>query len=212
MQGFNGQLAVCGAHPVIVAHGLSNQAPDAEYLVPMTDRVGAVCGRMPEVELADAGYFSDANVRRLQARGIEVYIAPARTPHGQKEPGPEEQPADPSSLKAWMRSQLRTERGDALYRRRKTIVEPVFGPIKGRGLGRLSLRGLGKARGEWALLALTHNLLKLHRARRGRGPAPASRPGAARRSSVAACAWLGAPRKACWLRTAGSRRVTSTGS
>jgi hypothetical protein len=58
---------------------------------------------------------------------VQVYIAPARTPHAQKEPEPEEEPADPSSLKAWMRSQLRTERGDALYRRRQTIVEPVFG-------------------------------------------------------------------------------------
>lgn len=202
LQGYNGQLAVCGEHQIIVAHGLSNQAPDAEYLVPMTDRVGAVCGQLPEVELADAGYFSDANVRRLQARGVEVYIAPARTPHGQKEPGPEEEAADPSSLKAWMRSQLQTERGDALYRRRKTIVEPVFGQIKGRGLGRLSLRGLGKARGEWALIALTHNLLKLHKARRGRGAAPASRPGAARRSCAAVRARLGVPRKASWLRSA----------
>ncbi|MFB1481279.1 transposase, partial [Corallococcus sp. RDP092CA] len=33
-----------------------------------------------------------------------------------------------------------------------------------RGFRQLLLRGLQKARGEWALICLTHNLLKLHRA------------------------------------------------
>lgn len=59
-----------------------------------------------------------------------------------------------------------TPQGEALYRRRKAIVEPVFGQIKGRGFGRLSLRGLAQAQGEWTLIALTHNLLKLHKAQR----------------------------------------------
>lgn len=171
VQGYNGQLAVDGEHQIIVAHGLSNQAPDAEYLLPMTDRVGEMCGQMPEAALADAGYFSDANIRRTQARGIDVYIAPARTPHGQKEPASDETPADPSSLKEVMRSKLQSPQGEALYRRRKAIVEPVFGQLKMRGLGRLSLRGMAKARGEWALMALSHNLLKLHKARQ-RAKAP----------------------------------------
>lgn len=174
LQGYNGQLAVCGEHQIIVAQGLSNQAPDAEYLVPMLDRIGEMCGQRPEAALADAGYFSDANVRRAQARGIRVYIAPARTPHGQKEPLPEREPADKSSLKDWMRSQLQTPEGDALYRRRKAIVEPVFGQLKTRGFRHLSLRGLQKARGEWTLIALSHNLLKLHKAHRGRGKAPSA--------------------------------------
>jgi hypothetical protein len=48
---------------------------------------------------------------------------------------------------------------------RKTIVEPVFGQIKGaRGLDGFLLRGLEKVDGEWTLMVITHNLLKLHRA------------------------------------------------
>jgi IS5 family transposase len=48
---------------------------------------------------------------------------------------------------------------------RKTVVEPVFGQIKGaRGLDRFRLRGLEQVNGEWALMATTHNLLKLFRA------------------------------------------------
>jgi len=44
-------------------------------------------------------------------------------------------------------------------------VEPVFGQIKdASGLDRFRLRGLEKASGEWALMATTHNILKLFRA------------------------------------------------
>lgn len=169
--GYNGHIAVCGEHQIIIAQGLSNQAPDAEYFIPMVDRVLDLCGRVPEATLADAGFFSEANVRRAEARGLDVYIAPARTPHGQKEPDCDPAPDGENPTKAAMQSKLKSERGEALYRRRKAIVEPVFGQIKIRGLGKLSLRGLHKAR-EWSLITLSHNLLKLHKARCGRRPAP----------------------------------------
>lgn len=77
-----------------------------------------------------------------------------------------------SAMKEAMQAKLHTDVGDALYRRRKAIVEPVHGQVKNRGLGALSLRGLHKARGEWSLIALTHNLLKLHKARRAPRPTP----------------------------------------
>ena len=44
------------------------------------------------------------------------------------------------------------------------IVEPVFGQIKqARGFRQFLLRGLEKVRGEWALICMTHNLLKFHK-------------------------------------------------
>jgi hypothetical protein len=44
------------------------------------------------------------------------------------------------------------------------IVEPVFGQIKeARGFRRFLLRGLANIRGEWYLICLTHNLLKIWR-------------------------------------------------
>jgi hypothetical protein len=65
-----------------------------------------------------------------------------------------------------MQAKLRTPAGQQLYAQRKTIVEPVFGQIKGaRGFRRFSLRGLLKIAGEWCLVCLTHNLLKLWRYR-----------------------------------------------
>jgi len=64
-----------------------------------------------------------------------------------------------------MERKLRSKAGQAIYALRKTIVEPVFGQIKGaRGLDRFRLRGLEKVNGEWALMTTSHNLLKLFRA------------------------------------------------
>jgi hypothetical protein len=49
---------------------------------------------------------------------------------------------------------------------RKAIVEPVFGQIKAvRGFLRFSFRGEQKVAAEWQLICLTHNLLKLFRAK-----------------------------------------------
>ena len=63
-----------------------------------------------------------------------------------------------------MAAKVRTPEGKALYARRKVIVEPVFGQIKeARGFRRFLLRGLDAIRGEWRLICLTHNLLKMWR-------------------------------------------------
>ena len=69
------------------------------------------------------------------------------------------------TIKQRMVRKLATKSGRAVCALRKKIVEPVFGQIKdARGLRRFLLRGLKKVRGEWALIALTHNLLKIYRA------------------------------------------------
>ena len=63
-----------------------------------------------------------------------------------------------------MSAKVRTPEGQALYTRRKVIVEPVFGQIKEvRGFRRFLLRGLDNIRGEWRLVCVTHNLLKIWR-------------------------------------------------
>ena len=75
-----------------------------------------------------------------------------------------EVPELPTTAKERMAAKVRTPAGRALYARRKVIVEPVFGQIKeARGFRRFLLRGLAKIRGEWRLVCLTHNLLKIWR-------------------------------------------------
>ena len=165
IQGYNAQAAVDGDHQVIVAIGVSNQASDAVHLLPMLERIEVNAGQVPEALIADAGYCSTANLEACEDRGLNAYISTSRQQHGQRpRPSRGRPPAD-LDARGRMDRKLRSKAGQAIYGLRKTIVEPVFGQIKGsRGLDRFRLRGLEKVNGEWALMATTHNLLKLFRA------------------------------------------------
>ena len=165
VQGYNAQLVVDSEAQVIVAHGVGNQPPDAEYLAPMVERTITNCGRSPAKMSADAGYFSEANVTHASTRGVEPFIATGRSKHGERPACPRGRPPKGMSLKAQMARKLLTKRGRSVYARRKVIVEPVFGHIKeARGFRRFHLRSIGKVRGEWALVCIGHNLRKLHSA------------------------------------------------
>ena len=91
----------------------------------------------------------------------------------QRHHGPEPEVVEtPTTAQERMAAKVRTPAGRAVYARRKVIVEPVFGQIKeARGFRRFLLRGLAKIRGEWRLVCLTHNLLKIWRY--GWGPSAA---------------------------------------
>lgn len=77
---------------------------------------------------------------------------------------PGEAPPAPATAKERRAAKVRSAVGQALYARRKVIVEPVFGQIKAaRGFRRFLWRGLHKVRGAWRLVCLGHNVLKLWR-------------------------------------------------
>ena len=99
----------------------------------------------------------------LAERQIDAYVATGRERHHRGGIGLGGRTRTP--LRAAMREKLRTPEGRAIYARRKAITEPVHGLIKqARGFRQFLLRGLDKATGEFTLVALTHNLLKLWRA------------------------------------------------
>ena len=109
----------------------------------------------------DNGYDSAAAVEALETLGFDPYIATERQRHH----GPQAAACEtPATVQERMATKVRTPAGKALYGRRKVIVEPVFGQIKeARGFRRFLLRGLANIRGEWRLVCLTHNLLKIWR-------------------------------------------------
>ncbi len=113
------------------------------------------------VATLDSGYDSEEAVLALETMGFDPSMATGRQRHHDPEaPVPQE----PVTAKARMAAKVRTPEGKALYARRKVIVEPVFGQIKeARGFRRFLLRGLDNIRGEWRLVCLTHNLLKIWR-------------------------------------------------
>lgn len=161
LQGYNAQIAVDGDYQVIVAQALTNHAADQPHLIAMIEQVKATSGRLPEVGTADAGYFTAENVRYCEEQGFESLIAVGRE-HGRGKGVSVSQQAEESAHR--MRVKLGSEEGRALYRRRKAIVEPAFGQIREvRGFRRFLLRGLSKARDEWAMVCTAHNMVKLHR-------------------------------------------------
>ena len=167
IQGYNAQAAVDHAHQVIVACEVTNQAADAPHLKAMVEQVQANTGGKPEELSADAGYFSDDNVKALLELQIDPLVAAERLKHGEKPPAPRGRIPKEATLKDRMRRKLRTLAGRAAYALRKVTVEPVFGQTRTRGLIRFWLRGLKKVKAEWALWCTGHNLLKLYRAGTG---------------------------------------------
>jgi hypothetical protein len=165
IQGYNCQAAVDGAHQIIVAVGASNQASDQHHFVTIMFRIVANTGQLPGKMIADAGYCSTANIDASEQRGLDAYLSTSLQEHGTR-PRPSRGPT-PRDLDARgrMDRKLRSKAGLAFYALRKIIAERVFGQIKGaRGLDRFLLRGLEKVDGEWTLMAITHNIVKLHRA------------------------------------------------
>jgi transposase len=169
VQGYNAQAAVDSHAQVIVACGVTQAAADVGQFVPMLEQAIGNVGQRPVQVTADAGYFSEANLTAPQFAAIEFYVPPDRHPHSREASAGRSRQGPFSEA---MRSKLQTAAGRAVYARRKTIPEPVFGQIKqGRGFRRFWLRGVCKVRGEWGLICLTHNLLKLFRAQTCPSPA-----------------------------------------
>lgn len=121
-------------------------------------------GRTERV-LADAGFFSQANIEQALSRSVEPLIARRRDQHYPpwferiSEPPPLDADASPGER---MAHRLRTPEGRALYGLRKQTVEPVFGIIKSvMRFRQFLLRGLGKAGGEWSLVAMAWNIRRM---------------------------------------------------
>ncbi len=165
-QHYNVQVVVEHDSRLVVGNWLCNHTNDKQAALPTIDAVSPALGQPKKANL-DTGYFSADNIAGLEERGIDPYIATGRSPHHQgwrafflDNPDP---PAEDAALKDQMAYKLRTEIGKALYRLRKSTVEPVIGIIKEvLGFRQFSLRGLFAAGGEWTLVCLAYNLKRLH--------------------------------------------------
>lgn len=164
LQGYNAQVAVDGEAQVIVAAEVVQATNDKQQLTPMVEQTEANVGQKPVAVSADSGYWSEANVTAESVNGIDLYVATGRTKDEEQTESASESPSKNVSVKEKMASKLRTGEGQAVYKMRKAIVEPVFGQMKQvRGIRQFSMRGLAKVQAEWRLICLTHNLLKLYR-------------------------------------------------
>jgi len=245
-QAYNAQAVVDRHAQIIVAAELTQEANDKQQLAPMLAQTQVNMGRLPEVALADSGYWSEAAVTDARVAGVELYVAvdgqhpdedpqdgvvdyvagaiatalghlggaasgalnqapgevacavspdlpmdlPSASPGTTESRGVtgknNDQAVPQPTCQEQMQDKLMTAPGHDLYALRKEIVEPVFGQIKeARGFRRFSLRGYKKTSGEWKLVCLTHNLLKLYRVSESARPARPARPAPLRRPEAA---------------------------
>jgi transposase len=162
LQGYNAQ-AVANQNQIVIAAEVMTVAPDFGHLEPMLDAArreleAAGVTEVPQVLVADAGYWHQHQMERIVDRGIQVLIPPdAKSRKGTR-------PGWDGGLYAFMRRVLASDRGGELYGQRQAIIEPVFANTKfNRGIDRFRRRGRAAVRAEWRLITATHNLLKLHR-------------------------------------------------
>ncbi len=157
-QCYNAQAAV-DESGLIVATEVGNAGNDTHALVPMVRATQENVGALPQMTLADSGYASEANFAALEAMRVPACVAQAREGGKVRQIDPQKHPASQR-----MAERLASAEGQAHYRRRKVIPEPVFGWIKqAMGFRQFSLRGLFQVNGEWSLVCLALNLRRLHR-------------------------------------------------
>jgi transposase len=168
VQGFNAQAAVEPEFLLIVGQSVTEASNDKKQLKPMVELIEQQSGQRPEAILADNGYCSEENLAHLEStdqpeRKVEGFIATGKQKHGEHRlPAKRGRLPKNATRVDRMKRKLQTKVGKAVYAARKCVVEPVFGQIKqARGFRQFLLRGKKKVKGEWALVCLTHNILRL---------------------------------------------------
>lgn len=168
-QGYNAQAAVDTNSMLIIGQRVTDHTNDKQEFIPTLEAVPEEVGK-PEVGMADAGYYSENNIKECQEREVDPYIATGRVSHhkpleerlAQLQGIEPEAPPQDATPKERMVHKLRTNKGRAIYRLRKMTVEPVFGIIKEvLGFRHFSLRGMVKVSGEWTLVCISYNLKRL---------------------------------------------------
>lgn len=181
VQGYNGQIAVT-EEQIIVAAEVTQEENDVGQMHPMLDKAAAdlkAAGIDDAIgsALFDAGYCSEENLAKVATDGPDIYVATTKDWKQRKAAREKGSPRGriPKGLtrKELMERKLKTKRGRALYKKRGSTVEPVFGQMKDtQGFGGFLVRGIEAVRSEWRLMCASHNMLKLWRSgtqkRRGR--------------------------------------------
>lgn len=154
---------------LIVEHHVTQHPNDQQELTPALANLGALPLALGHVRsiVGDTGYGRATNAEACEQANITPYLAGARETH---HPSPEARfaeagiaPPATASPMARMRHRLTTLEGKALYAKRKSTVEPVFGIVKAvMGFRQFLLRGLEAVTGEWTLVCLAYNLKRLH--------------------------------------------------
>jgi len=160
--GYTVTMAASEDH-LILEQRVTQEATDNGALTPVVEAVEERCRETPKQVSADSGFFSLENLRSLEARRIEGYVPDSNLARELNGGGRQRRAGRLHHAEhRRMRQRLRSSGGRAIYRRRKAIIEPVFGTLKEqRGMRQFRRRGLEKVGVEIALAATAYNLTRM---------------------------------------------------
>ena len=209
--GYTCELAVSDDH-VVVAQRVHQAPTDNGSLNKMTNLIKRQSGNKPQAVVADCGYHSMGEIAKVEKKKIEAYVPDrllARELAGGDVVEMNERQKRRTPGLAERREKLREATAREHQRRRKAIVEPVFGVLKQqRGMRKFRRRGRQAVAVEWTWATIAYNLTRMwaktqqknnHGRLRARGavagPGRASRRSAALRPSSCRYANIGPNRR-----------------
>lgn len=155
---YNGQFAVDTETQIVVGVGLSNSGSDQGQLVPMLEQLKKRYEVIPPESLVDGGFAGLKDIEKASELGTKVY-APVAKPKD-KARDPYAPLATDCPVIAQWRQRMGTQEAKEIYKQRASSVECVNALARNRGLQRLLVRGLHKARAILLWFAIAHNLMR----------------------------------------------------
>lgn len=169
----NAQLNVDIGSRIIVGVDLSTEA-DVHLLEPMLTQTQERYGQVMDEHYVDGGFRSNAGITAAATQGVTVYTPiPDRQPSLRNPHLPEEVlPTDTPAVAEW-KQRMVTSDAKAKYKDRAATVEWANALLRQRGLQRLLVRGLKKARAVLLWFVLAHNVMQTLALRQARPAGPA---------------------------------------
>jgi transposase len=155
---YNGQFAVDIETQIVVGVDVSNSGSDQGQLVPMLEQLKERYEVIPPESLVDGGFAGLKDIEKASELGTTVYAPVAK---------PKDKTRDPyvplstdSPVIAQWRKRMGTPEAKEIYKQRASSVECVNALARNRGLHRLLVRGLHKARAILLWFAIAHNMMR----------------------------------------------------
>lgn len=154
------QFAVDTQSRAIVGVDVVDQGSDHHLSEPMRQQVERRTGQKVGEHLIDGGYLVKEEIGRAHDRGVTLYVPP-KPPRNQEERASayEPMPGESQVLSDW-RARMGSAEGKEIYKQRAATSETVNADLKmHRGLDRLRVRGLKKAKCVALWMALAYNIM-----------------------------------------------------
>ena len=155
---YNGQFAVDTETQIVVGVEVSNSGSDQGQLVPMLEQLQKRYEVIPAQSLVDGGFAGLQDIQKASELGTEVF-APVAKPKNKERDAHVPLATDSPVIAQW-RQRMGTPEAKEIYKQRAATVECVNAQARNRGLQRLLVRGLRKARVVLLWFAIAHNLMR----------------------------------------------------